>query len=167
MVSALGLPFLEPFPFQFGDFFEEALQLPVVADGVAHPVLPSLRDANLAQLAVVTLQQIDGRMRFAVGAVAVGFAALAGAIRQRSAKQPLAPESQGQNAGRIYGELLARQELSGRRETRLDLRFEVFNAFNRSRFSTGATNIESPTFGQVNATVNQPRRMQLGLKLYW
>jgi len=50
---------------------------------------------------------------------------------------------------------------------RLDLRFEVFNAFNRSRFSTGATNIESPTFGQVNSTVNQPRRMQLGLKLYW
>jgi hypothetical protein len=52
-------------------------------------------------------------------------------------------------------------------ELRLDFRFEVFNAFNRSRFSIGATNVEAPTFGQVTSTVNEPRRMQLGLKLYW
>ncbi|MEP7364988.1 MAG: carboxypeptidase regulatory-like domain-containing protein [Acidobacteriota bacterium] len=50
---------------------------------------------------------------------------------------------------------------------RLDLRFEMFNAFNRSRFSTGPSNVESPTFGQVNSTVNAPRRAQIGLKLYW
>ena len=52
-------------------------------------------------------------------------------------------------------------------DVRLDFRWEIFNAFNRSRFSTGATNIDSPTFGKVTATVNDPRRMQLGLKLYW
>ena len=52
-------------------------------------------------------------------------------------------------------------------DIRLDLRVEVFNAFNRSRFSTGPTNVESLTFGRVTSTVNEPRRMQLGLKLYW
>jgi len=49
----------------------------------------------------------------------------------------------------------------------LDLRFEVFNAFNRSRFSPGPTNLDSPTFGRVTATVNDPRRSQLALKFYW
>jgi len=50
---------------------------------------------------------------------------------------------------------------------RVDFRFEAFNAFNRSRFDTGSTNVTSPTFGVVTATVNEPRRVQLGLKLYW
>ncbi len=52
-------------------------------------------------------------------------------------------------------------------DVRLDLRIEMFNAFNRSRFSTGPTNVESLTFGRVTSTVNAPRRMQVGLKLYW
>lgn len=50
---------------------------------------------------------------------------------------------------------------------RLDLRWEAFNAFNRSVFQTGDQNITSPNFGRVQGTANQPRRMQLGLKLYW
>jgi hypothetical protein len=50
---------------------------------------------------------------------------------------------------------------------RLDFRFEAFNAFNRSRFDTGSTNVTSPTFGVVTTTINQPRRAQLALKLYW
>ncbi|MBN8729804.1 MAG: TonB-dependent receptor [Acidobacteria bacterium] len=50
---------------------------------------------------------------------------------------------------------------------RLDFRFEIFNAFNRSRFDTGPRNVESLTFGRVTTTVNEPRRAQLGLKLYW
>jgi len=41
---------------------------------------------------------------------------------------------------------------------RLDFRFEVCNAFNRSRFDTGPRNVESLTFGRVTSTVNEPRR---------
>ncbi len=50
---------------------------------------------------------------------------------------------------------------------RMDFRWEMFNAFNRSRFSPGSTNVQDPNFGRVTSTINDPRRMQLGLKLYW
>jgi hypothetical protein len=50
---------------------------------------------------------------------------------------------------------------------RMDLRWEAFNAFNRSIFNTGSTSVTSPQFGQVNGTTNDPRRMQFGLKVYW
>jgi hypothetical protein len=51
--------------------------------------------------------------------------------------------------------------------TRMDLRWEIFNAFNRARFSPGSTNIQDPNFGRVTTTLNDPRRMQVGLKLYF
>ena len=50
---------------------------------------------------------------------------------------------------------------------RFDLRGEAFNAFNRPRFNPGSTDITSQTFGVVNSTLNEPRRMQLGLKVYF
>lgn len=50
---------------------------------------------------------------------------------------------------------------------RMDLRWEIFNAFNRSRFNPGTTNVQSPNFGVVTSTLNDPRRMQFGLKLYF
>jgi hypothetical protein len=50
---------------------------------------------------------------------------------------------------------------------RLDLRWELFNAFNRFRPSTGSTNVQDPNFGRVQSQLNEPRRMQLGLKIYW
>jgi hypothetical protein len=50
---------------------------------------------------------------------------------------------------------------------RLDLRWEMFNAFNTPRFNPGSTNVQATTFGQVTGTLNDPRRMQLGLKLYF
>ncbi len=50
---------------------------------------------------------------------------------------------------------------------RMDFRWEMFNAFNRFRPSTGSTNIQDPNFGRVQSQFNEPRRMQLGLKLYW
>lgn len=50
---------------------------------------------------------------------------------------------------------------------RIDLRWEAFNAFNRSLFNPGSTNVTSPQFGQVTGTLNEPRRMQFGLKIYW
>jgi outer membrane receptor protein involved in Fe transport len=50
---------------------------------------------------------------------------------------------------------------------RMDLRGEAFNAFNRPRFNPGSTALNDPNFGIVNSTLNEPRRMQLGLKLYF
>jgi hypothetical protein len=50
---------------------------------------------------------------------------------------------------------------------RLDLRWEMFNAFNRFRPATGSTNVQDPNFGRVQSQLNEPRRMQLGLKIYW
>jgi hypothetical protein len=52
-------------------------------------------------------------------------------------------------------------------QVRVDIRWEAFNAFNRSRFNVGSTDVTSPNFGRVTGTVNDPRRMQLGLKIYW
>jgi len=86
----LGLPFLETTPFQFGNLFDETLHLLVVTHGLAHPLLPRFGDANLAELAGTTLHQVQRPMGFAVDAMTVGFAALAGAIGQRTAKKPLA-----------------------------------------------------------------------------
>lgn len=53
---------------------------------------------------------------------------------------------------------------------RIDLRGEAFNLFNRAVFGTGSTNINDPNFGNVRAARdvrNEPRRMQVGLKLYF
>ena len=50
---------------------------------------------------------------------------------------------------------------------RVDLRGEAFNIFNRTVFSTGSTSLNSATFGQVTSQVNDPRQMQVGLKIYW
>jgi hypothetical protein len=50
---------------------------------------------------------------------------------------------------------------------RVDLRWEMFNAFNRFRPNPGSTNVQDVNFGLVNSQLNEPRRMQLGLKIYW
>ncbi len=52
-------------------------------------------------------------------------------------------------------------------EVRMDLRWEMFNALNYARFNPGSQNVQDPNFGLVNSTLNEPRRMQLGLKLYF
>lgn len=49
----------------------------------------------------------------------------------------------------------------------LDFRWEAFNLFNRVQFSSGGTNLDSTSFGVVTSQANDPRRMQVGLKLYW
>src|SRR5262245_29525995 len=50
---------------------------------------------------------------------------------------------------------------------RLDFRWEVFNLFNRSVFGTGNNNLNNIAFGVVTNQVNDPRQMQIGLKIYW
>ncbi|MBV6433449.1 MAG: hypothetical protein IANPNBLG_03627 [Bryobacteraceae bacterium] len=50
---------------------------------------------------------------------------------------------------------------------RADFRWEMFNMFNRTVFNTGSTNLNSTAFGVVNGQVNNPRQMQVALKIYW
>jgi hypothetical protein len=50
---------------------------------------------------------------------------------------------------------------------RIDFRWELFNAFNRFRANPGSQNVQDPNFGRVQSQLNEPRRMQLGLKLYF
>jgi hypothetical protein len=50
---------------------------------------------------------------------------------------------------------------------RMDFRWELFNAFNRFRPNPGSRNIDDPNLGRVQSQLNEPRRMQLALKLYF
>jgi hypothetical protein len=50
---------------------------------------------------------------------------------------------------------------------RMDFRWEAFNLFNRFRPASGSTNVQDPNFGRVQSQLNEPRRMQLALKLYF
>ena len=59
------------------------------------------------------------------------------------------------------------KKFSLRENFALDFRWEAFNLFNRTRFSTGSTNLDAANFAQVTSQLNEPRRMQLALKLYW
>ena len=52
-------------------------------------------------------------------------------------------------------------------DRRLDFRWEVFNLFNRTVFGVGNTNLNNNAFGVVTNQVNDPRQMQVGLKIYW
>jgi hypothetical protein len=57
-----------------------------------------------------------------------------------------------------------------REQIRLDFRAEAFNAFNRVRFGTGSTTLQSQSFGRLTSNgdlLNTPRQMQLALKLYF
>jgi hypothetical protein len=53
---------------------------------------------------------------------------------------------------------------------RLDFRAEAFNAFNRVRFSTGSTQLQTQTFGRLTSNsdlLNTPRQLQFALKLHF
>ena len=52
----------------------------------------------------------------------------------------------------------------------LDLRMEAFNLFNRVRFGTGSTTVQSSTFGKLtsnNDIFNTPRQLQVAIRLNW
>lgn len=52
----------------------------------------------------------------------------------------------------------------------LDFRMEGFNIFNRVRFGTGSTTLQSSTFGKLtsnNDIFNTPRQLQAALRLNW
>lgn len=53
---------------------------------------------------------------------------------------------------------------------RVDFRAEAFNVFNRQRFGTGTLQIQNANFGRLTSSgdlLNNPRQMQLGLKVYF
>jgi hypothetical protein len=52
-------------------------------------------------------------------------------------------------------------------DVRLDVRLEAFNIFNRVVFGEPELNFNSANFGQITTQFNQPRQMQLGVKLYF
>jgi len=57
--------------------------------------------------------------------------------------------------------------LEFRESARLEMRVEVFNVFNRVQFASPDTNVGDATFGEITAQANQPRQVQVGLKLYF
>ena len=50
---------------------------------------------------------------------------------------------------------------------RAEFRFEAFNALNHPVWAVPITDMDLPTFGQVQSTANQPRQLQFGLKIYY
>ncbi|MEI9973033.1 MAG: hypothetical protein WDO73_13825 [Ignavibacteriota bacterium] len=57
-----------------------------------------------------------------------------------------------------------------RERMRVEFRAEAFNVFNRVRFGTGSTQLQSQTFGVLSGSgsqLNTPRQLQLGLKFYY
>ena len=57
-----------------------------------------------------------------------------------------------------------------RRKSKLEFRAEAFNVFNRVRFGTGNTQLQSAQFGVLTGSgsqINTPRQLQLALKLYF
>jgi hypothetical protein len=51
---------------------------------------------------------------------------------------------------------------------KLDIRLEAFNLLNRVVWGAPGTNFSNnQTFGVISTQANSPRRMQLGVKLYW
>jgi hypothetical protein len=69
----------------------------------------------------------------------------------------------------VYNEDLGIQKRFFIREPSIyfELRFEMFNAFNRVVFGTPATNINSANFGQVSSQGNPPRNGQIAAKFYF
>jgi hypothetical protein len=51
--------------------------------------------------------------------------------------------------------------------TRLEFRFEMFNATNTPVWAVPVTNVDNPNFGVVTSTANTARQLQFGLKLYF
>ena len=63
-------------------------------------------------------------------------------------------------------DLGVQRDITLRGDTRLQLRWEVFNVFNRVRFAGPATTLSDPfNFGKVTSQANAPRSGQFALKL--
>jgi hypothetical protein len=67
----------------------------------------------------------------------------------------------------LTASLFKQVPLGFREGARLEVRLEAFNVLNRVQFAAPDTNVGDATFGQITRQANQPRQLQIGLKLYY
>jgi hypothetical protein len=77
------------------------------------------------------------------------------------------PNARMPGTNNLSASLFKQVPLAFREGARLEIRLEAFNALNRVQFAAPNTNVGDATFGQITAQVNQPRQVQIGLKLYF
>jgi hypothetical protein len=65
----------------------------------------------------------------------------------------------------VNSDFSAIKEFQLPREMGLNFRAEFFNLFNHPQFGAPVSDINAPGFGSVNSTVNNPRLVQLAMKL--
>jgi hypothetical protein len=61
--------------------------------------------------------------------------------------------------------LVKRFPIPFRESTDLEFRSEFFNLFNHAQFYLPGSDVDSPNFGRITETVNNPRLIQFALKL--
>ena len=66
--------------------------------------------------------------------------------------------------GAVNFDIAVQKEFSIRERTRIQLRVDMFNAFNRANFKNPDTNVSNTTFGKISST-GPARNIQFGLKL--
>jgi hypothetical protein len=77
----------------------------------------------------------------------------------------------GRNLGNLRGpglenlDLAIYKDISIRERLHLTIRGEAFNLTNTPEFANPDTNLQDPTFGAITSQFNQPRQIQLGLRL--
>ncbi|MGP0076662.1 MAG: carboxypeptidase regulatory-like domain-containing protein [Bryobacteraceae bacterium] len=67
----------------------------------------------------------------------------------------------------LTASLFREVQLGFREGARLQIRLEAFNVLNRVQFGPPDTNVGDATFGEISSQANQPRQVQIGLKLYY
>jgi hypothetical protein len=77
------------------------------------------------------------------------------------------PNARAPGTDNLTASLFKEVPLRFREGARLQVRLEVFNVFNRVQFAAPDTNVGDATFGRITAQANQPRQVQIGMKLYY
>jgi hypothetical protein len=77
------------------------------------------------------------------------------------------PNARAPGTNNLTASVFKEVPLHFREGARLEARLEAFNVFNRIQFAPPDTNVGDATFGQITAQANQPRQVQIGLKLYF
>jgi hypothetical protein len=77
------------------------------------------------------------------------------------------PNARVPGTNNLSASLFKQVPLGFREGAMLEIRLETFNALNRVQFAAPDTNVGDSTFGQITAQANQPRQVQMGLKLYF
>jgi hypothetical protein len=57
--------------------------------------------------------------------------------------------------------------LAFREGARIEIRLEAFNLLNRVQFGGPDTRVGGATFGKITSQANQPRQLQVGMKIYF